>query len=483
MELDSLLIKNTVRLFFQGQYDNPLPIPYFHEEMWNLCSSKAKQVAIAAPRGTAKSTAITHAYVLCSVLFRVKQHVLIVSDTESQAASFLGDIKVELTENEDVIREFMIARLVKDSETELIVECTDKHRFRILAKGSEQKVRGLKWRKMRPDLIVGDDLENDEIVLNSDRREKFRRWFFNALLQCGNDDMHVRIVGTILHLDSMLNRLLSNKEWKTAKYAAHGKDFTNLLWPEKYSVEKLKGIRNTFKEDGNLEGYSQEYLNEPVAEGETYYRDQDFIPMDHLDHELNKTYFAAADFAISESERADYTVIVVAGMDSKGVLHIEDTRRGRWDADEIINELISVQRRYNPEIFTFETEKIDKAIGPSLNREMLRTGQILNIKKVTPTKSKTTRGRSMQKIMRAGGVRFNERADWYEDMKAELMMMAPGGSRGLHDDYFDAFSLIGLTIDLYYEAQTFEELEDEQYEDEYEESGLSRQGASKWTGY
>jgi hypothetical protein len=50
-------------------YDNPKPVPYFHEEMWELCCSEHKKVAIAAPRGHAKSTAITHAYILAEVLF------------------------------------------------------------------------------------------------------------------------------------------------------------------------------------------------------------------------------------------------------------------------------------------------------------------------------------------------------------------------------------------------------------------------------
>jgi hypothetical protein len=57
----------------------------------------------------------------------------------------------------------------------------DGHQFRIMALGSEQKVRGLLWNGRRPNLIVGDDLENDEIVMNSERRQKFANWVDNAL--------------------------------------------------------------------------------------------------------------------------------------------------------------------------------------------------------------------------------------------------------------------------------------------------------------
>ena len=71
---------------------------------------------------------------------------------------------------------------MKDTEDDCIVKFTDGTEFRIAAKGSEQKMRGLKWNNKRPDLIVGDDLENDEIVLNTERRQKFKRWFYGALV-------------------------------------------------------------------------------------------------------------------------------------------------------------------------------------------------------------------------------------------------------------------------------------------------------------
>ena len=68
---------------------------------------------------------------------------------------------------------------------------------------------------------------------------------------------------------------------------------------------------------------------------------------------------------------------------------------------DIIDELLSVQERYDCEIFTFETEKIDKAIGPFLNTAMHQRGIYLNIDRVTPSKSKTVRGRSIKAKMKA----------------------------------------------------------------------------------
>jgi len=467
-----------------AKYDNPKAIPDLHREMWSLACSDHPKVAIAAPRGHAKSTAMTHAYVLGMMLFRVRSFCLIVSDTEGQAAEFLGDIKAELNGNDALKQTFGIKRLIKDTETNVIALCNDGHLFRIQAKGSEQKVRGLKWRGKRPDLIVGDDLENDEIVMNPERREKFRKWFMNALVPCGSDTCLIRIVGTILHLDAMLQRLLSDPTWKSLRYEAHNPDFSEILWKEQFPKERLLAIRASYEAQNDLDGYAQEYLNRPIAEGNTYFSKDNFLDFERSDDRAllpNLVYYAAADFAISEKEKADYTVIMIAGMCPDGFLHVVDVRCGRWDSEGIIEELISVQKAWEPVVFTFETEKIDKAIGPFLDREQRRRNVYLNIDKVTPTKSKTARGKSIQGMVKARSVKFDKQASWYPDLESQLLTISDSGPRGSHDDYFDAFAYIGLTVDKYYEAQTREEEEEEEWEEE--QFSMFDMGRSAVTGY
>ena len=458
--------------FLAAKYDNPKPIPEFHYEMWDLCCSDEPKVAIAAPREHAKSTAITHAFILTMMLARIKNFCLLVSNTETQAAGFLGDIKVELEENESLRKQFQIASIEKSTDTNIIVRCTDGHRFRIVAKGSEQKVRGLKWRNKRPDLIVCDDLEEDEQVMNPERREKFSKWFMNALVPCGSDTCWIRVVGTILHLDSMLNRLISNPKWKSLFYEAEDGEFKNILWPEKFSAERLRDIYEDFAEQGNPEGYSQEYRNQPVDIKSAYFNKDYFYDFERDANGKailpNLENYAAADFAISEKERADFNVHIVGGMCPEGYLYIRDVKRFKGDADLIIDELIATQAHWKPNIFTFETETIDKAIGRSLAREQDRRRVYLNIETMVPSKSKTTRGRSIQKLHKAGHIKYDKQASWYPAFEAELMMVADSGPKGRHDDMFDAFAFLGLTIDKFYEADSDEEIAAAEYEEEHE---------------
>ena len=464
--------------YLATKYDNPKPIPPFHFEMWDLCCSDAQKVAIAAPREHAKSTAITHAFILFSVLTRLKSFVLLVSDTESQASGFLVDIAAELEGNATLRRDFCIKKILKSNETNIIVQFNDGEKFRIVAKGSEQKVRGIKWMNKRPDLIVCDDLENDEIVMSSERREKFKKWFMNALVPCGSDTCWIRVVGTILHLDSRLKHLTDSKSWKHLFYEACDENFENLLWPEKFSEERLKNTYADYAEEGNTEGFSQEYRNQPVDIQNLFFKQDYFLDFERDKDEKpilpNLEYFAAADFAISEKQKADYTAIVVCGVAPDSQIYVVDVRRGKWDSKSIVDELIAVQQMWKPNMFTFESGQISKALEPYLITEMRRQNVYINYDLVTPTQSKTMRARSIQGKHKSGFIRYDKEKDWYPAFEAELMMVADSGPRGRNDDQFDAFAYVGLTVDQYFEAYSDDELDEEEYEeflDEYGEDG------------
>ena len=479
MKIDSDIIYGFVGSCLAPRFDNPKPIPKFHKELWEMCCSDSPRVAIAAPRGHAKSSSITLGYLLSTLLFEDKSYAIIVSDTEGQAVLFLNDLKTELIENEYIEAIFGRCELLKDNERDIIVRKSNGYKFRVQAKGSEQKVRGLKWASKRPDLIIGDDLENDEIVMNQDRREKFRGWLNKALIPALSDTGVIRIVGTVLHMDSALERILNDDEWLSKRYAAHNSDFSEILWPEKFSKERLMAERRRYVAQGMPEGYSQEYLNIPIDESSAYFRKADFRFYDSDEISLASLYtYSAIDFAISEKERADYTVIATVGVDSEKRLYVLDIRRGRWDAKEIIDEMFSVQEKYKPELFTAEDGMINKSIGPFLTEEMFKRNTFINLNPKTPVKDKQTRARPLQGRLRAGGMYFDKDAEWFPDLELEMLRFP----RDVHDDQVDALAWIGLTLQDINEAPTAKQILEDEWEEEYQLSYASI-GQNHYTGY
>jgi predicted phage terminase large subunit-like protein len=483
------------RQYLVGRYDEPKPIPGIHREWWALCLSSHPQVAIAAPRGHAKSTAITFAYVLYVMLERLETHLLLLGSNEELAAAFLYDIKTELNENDLLRADYGVKKLLKETETEIIVEFHDGVKFRIIVKGAGQRMRGLKWERKRPSAVVFDDLEDEEMVLNEQRREKFRRWFYGAVKPILRAGGKIRGVGTIIGFDSLLERMMPNvkdpatvveplrtyckdpKGWASVKYRAHNYDFSQILWPEQRNAEDLKKIRSEYAAMGMSDVYGQEYLNDPIDSATAYFRASDFLPMRPQDFETRKTYYSAADLAIGETERNAYTVLITGGLDVEGFLNIVDVRRERFDGEQIVEEMFSVHERWEPQVFRLESENIEKAIGPFLYSRMDEKGVYINIDSKAPTKDKDKRGQSIRARMRAGKVRFNKEAEWYPAFEEELLKYP----KFPYKDQFDAFAWLGLMLEEMVEPETDKEIEENEYQREVEM--YSDLGRCAVTGY
>lgn len=467
-------------------FDEPAPTPWCHREWWEMCCSPHKRVSIAAPRGHAKSTAITKCYTLAAVLFRTADYVLIVSDTYNQACLFLAEIKRELLQNQDLVDLFGLKKdedgntiLDIDRENDIVLTFADGNSFRISALGSEQKVRGLLWNGRRPNLIVGDDLENDEIVMNPERRDKFKQWVQNALLPCLSERGKIRIVGTILHMGSFLESTMPLDAaenslhgdlyvkmkrpvdgWFSARYAGHGPSgkFDSILWPLKWPETRFQEIHDFYNKQGNPEGYYQEYLNRPIDPKHSFFKDDDFTTMEEKDFELpfpNYPCYMACDLALSTKEKRDWCVFAIGSTDETGMLYIRNIIRERMDPKEIVDTIMRLKAIYKFNIMLIGKGTLEKAIGPYLLDELLKRQQFLHVEKIPEVIDKRSRAQSIRARMRAGGVKFDKRKAWFPEFKQELLQF----DRGRHDDQVDTMSLFGMYLDQIQLAPSAKEIE------------------------
>jgi predicted phage terminase large subunit-like protein len=469
--------------YLAGRFDSPKPAPPFHFEGWSLYASASPQVALAAPRNSAKSTGFTHVFILATLLFGEDDYVILVGNSEEMAIGHLHDISAEMHENEALRKDFGIHSFEVDQKTDVVVRLTDGRRFRIVARGAGQAIRGMKWNNKRPSLILFDDIEDDESVSNPETRRKFRHWFYRACKQALRDGGRIRGHGTILHEDSLLNRLMKSPLWETRRWSAHAgfDDFSNLLWPEKFPEARLRAIRQEFIDQGDGPGYSQEYLNDPFDNQDQYIRGDDLISMAEADHEEPTHRFAGVDFAISQATHADRTSITVGGKTVGNLLFIVDQRDGRWSADQIIEAMLDTQEAWDIETWFVEDGAIWKAISPTIRAEMIRQDNFLHIVPITPIRDKASRGRSFQKRTRAHAIRFDAEAGWWEEYKYEVLRFT-GREGAAHDDRFDSTATLCLGLEKFADL----DLEDFRTEEEWamgRGNPRSRIGRNVVTGY
>ena len=477
-----------VTYLYKG-FDEAKPTPQFHRECWEAYSSDLLHVAAIAPRGHAKSSALTHVFILAMALFQVETYIILISTNEELAIEHLGDITRELTENEELIEDFEIDCLVVNSKTEIIVQFkpqageSQPRQFRILARGSGQKMRGRKWRGSRPGLIVCDDLEDDEQVENKERRDKFRKWFNRAVIPTLRRGGKIRIHGTVLHEDALLPRFRKQSGWKVLFYKAHKSydDFSEILWPEQFTEGSLRAVRQRYIEDFDPSGYSQEYLNSPFDSADAYLRAPWFLAMEPGDFERDMKKAVGVDFAVSKADKANRSSLTVGGLTAQNKTNIIDQRCGRWDTEEIMDNMFSIQLDHDPICFFVEDGVIWKALEPMLNKEMRARGVFLLCVPMASIKDKAVRGRSLRKKMRSGSMLFDKEADWYADYEAELLRFT-GYSDAVLDDQFDSTAVLSRGFD---DMPILDE-EDFMGDDEIAERHAkpkASQGRSTTTGY
>jgi hypothetical protein len=130
--------------------------------------NRPKRIAIAAPRGHAKTTLVSLAYVLWCAVYAREQYILLISATKELAAGLLKNVKNELQTNSLLLQDFPEvcyppgARPAPKPWRDNQIVLRNKVAFKAL--GANQAVRGTKHGPFRPTLIVVDDLEDQEQV-------------------------------------------------------------------------------------------------------------------------------------------------------------------------------------------------------------------------------------------------------------------------------------------------------------------------------
>lgn len=221
-------------LYSHLQTELPYPIVQWHRELMNL--TRFQRLAVAAPRSFAKSTYFSFFYALYLVLERPGVSIQLISATGALAEKWLARIKhhIEFTQS---IRDFYGDQVGDKWSNE---EIHLKNGSVIMAKGAGKQIRGF-----RPDVVIADDLETNEIVSSKDQLDKLKKWFWTDLMGMVLADSQVIIVGTILHPESFLMDLIQYERegWTSRLYQAVSDDWKTPLWEAQWSVEKLKQRR------------------------------------------------------------------------------------------------------------------------------------------------------------------------------------------------------------------------------------------------
>ncbi len=310
--------------------------------------------AVAAPRESSKSTILSFLTPLHAICFKKKHFIIILTNTYSKSCGALRGIKQEFHDNKR-IKEIYKVEVTKDSEGDAIFRHKDGFEVRVLCKGHEQMgpIRGERFGAWRPDLIIVDDLEDDELVKNPDRRRDLQDKFDEAVLPaCDFQTGQVIVIGTILHDDALMKKLVSKGEYpQFRKLLYKARHEGQSLWKEKWTLEQLNLIEKT-----KPSVFAKEYQNNPVyGELAKFHRDDfrywrieynDYILYDAENRPVGKGALSscraaiACDLAWEERRKDDFTVIIPALLTPQNDILVETYIHKRGMRPHEIEEIL-----------------------------------------------------------------------------------------------------------------------------------------------
>jgi predicted phage terminase large subunit-like protein len=477
------------------------PMSRMHDEVFEMLAeasiARPKRLAIAAPRGHAKTTVVSLAYALWCAVYRKEMLILMISATKEQAAGLLKNIKHELQTNTRLLQDFPdvayppgarpAPKPWRDNQIVLRNEVS------IRALGAGQAIRGMKHGRHRPSLILIDDVENLEEVGSAEMRDKLREWFEGTLLKTGDPLTNVVFVGTVLHYDSLLachvspgspanSRKVSG--WETRKYQAvesystnpqlweqweaiyTGQEFhedqtgpraaeafyvankakmlegTKTLWP---ALEDYHELMITRVREGRL-SFQSEKQNEPLDPKECIFREEAFMYWDKQygsSAELvssmgsNGRIYGACDPSLGKrGGKGDYTAIITVLEDKRDkLIYVIGADIARRRPEETIEQILEYARLYRYKAFAVESNQFQELLYDQLKDRARYLGVHLPLEAVTSTAHKEARIQALEPLISQGSLRFSRR----HQLLIEQLRQFPLGA---NDDGPDALQLV-----------------------------------------
>lgn len=413
------------------------PRPIFVKKGNKLLLDIERYTLLMLPRGFSKTTLAGVAATLRGIAYQDWQFLVYVSEALPHATMQLGNVKRELETNERFRAIF--GNLVPTNSSPL--KWTDEQAELtngqvIIARGRGGQIRGLNHSGRRPDRIIFDDLEDKESVKTEEQRKKTRQWAYGDLIPAlpeMNPDAQMIGLGTLLHSDALLARMVKDPQWLPIIFGAKDRDGA-LVWPENLDNRKLEMKKDSYSLMGELNLFYLEYHNSYRNEETMLFRPE-FFKKGEAPQNLRTAIYC--DPAISKAATADEATIYVVGMSEAGIIYVLDwwAKRGATPR-ELVDMYFEKAKRWKPDraCHGFEGNGYQAALEHLLKEEMFRKRYYFEPIKVTSLVDKKKRMKAvLQPRFASGYILFTLPCQKLETQLLDF-------ENTVHDDHSDALA-------------------------------------------
>jgi phage terminase large subunit-like protein len=312
------------------------------------------------------------------------------------------------------------------------------------------------------DVVVGDNANNEE------GRTKVKNQY-SLLSSIEGTNAQEWVVGTRYHPKDLYNDLLTmvedlyddtgDKVAETPIYEVYQKGVEDtgegngeFLWPRQqrkdgkwfgFDRQVLARKRGQYLDRGQ---FRAQYYNDPsdpdnvpVAPDRFQYYERKFLVQENgfwYYRQKRLNVFASMDFAFSLSKKADYTTIVVIGIDAEGAIYVLDIDRFRTDRiKDYFDHLFALSDKWSLRKVRAEVTVAQQAIVNQLKDLIRANGMSISIDEYRP------KGNKKDRISATLEPRYDNQTIWHyrggniQYLEDELATRNPS-----HDDVIDALA-------------------------------------------
>lgn len=454
-----------IKLVNGGQGEENLT-PVVHYRMLDTITEGGKRIINLCHRGIAKTTVMGEYLFLYIAVYGELPGLgpvslaLYVSDSIENGVKNMRKNLEYRRDNSDFLKEYIpVARF-----TDIRWEFTnaDGKTFIIKGYGAKTGVRGAKEMGTRPQLAVLDDLISDEDARSPVVIAAVEDTVYKAVTYALHPKKNMIIwSGTPFNAKDPLYKAVESDAWKVnvfpvcETFPCTREEFRG-SWPDRFTYDYVKEQYDAAVKLGMVNTFNQELMLRIMSDEDRMIQDHD-IGWYKLDAVLrNKgrfNFYITTDFAVSEKQKADFSVVNVWAYNNVGDWLWVDGVCKRQLMDKTIDALFRFAQLFRVqgagiEVSGQQAGFIQWIQGEMLNRNIYfpLTSENNDTKPgIRPNTNKMVRFNTVVPLFKARKIFFPiEKKNTPELIEAinELSLAAVGGFRSKHDDFIDSISML-----------------------------------------
>ena len=455
-----------IKLVNGGESENKTPLVHYRM-LDNFVAANDLDTINMCHRGIAKSTLKEYLILYLGVHgelpgFGSVPYALYVSDSIDNGVKKMRKSLEFRWENSDFLKQFIPEIRFTDIRWEFIN--ADKKSFVVSGHGAKTGVRGTRENGSRPVLALLDDLISDSDARSATVIADVEDTVYKAI-DYALHPKHRKIIwsGTPFNAKDPLYKAVESGAWAVNVYPVcetfpcTREEFRG-SWEDRFNYDYVKRQYDKAVMSGKVDTFNQELMLRIMSEEDRLIQDGD-IGWYKLDAVLrNKSrfnFYITTDFATSERQKSDYSVISVWAYNNVGDWLWVDGICKRQLMDKNIDDLFRLSQMYKPQSVGVEVTGQQGGFITWIQNQMLERNIYFPLASegndskpgIRPNTAKLVRFNTVVPLFKARKIFFPiERKTEPTIVEAvnELSLVSVSGFKSKQDDFLDTISMLSV---------------------------------------